>query len=109
MTDALTAANSRIVAATTRTLYLALITAALSVASQAASVAAGPFNWTGALTGVIVLAAGFQTLTAHRQFARLAPEHARPWMTRLAYLMFLVGSLLLGAGILAGLRRFTVG
>ena len=30
-------------------------------------------------------------------------------MTRLAYLMFLVGSLLLGAGILAGLRRFTVG
>ena len=100
-------ANEQLVMFTKRGIKYSLITAGFSVVSLAIGMWTRPFGWTGALTGIVVLCTGAQISIGHRQIARLAPEQARPWMPQLAYLMYIVGSLVLGAGILAAIRRFT--
>lgn len=100
-------ANEQRVMFSKRAIKFSLIAVALSVVSFAIGMWSHPFDWTGALYGLIVLGTGVQLSIQHRQIARLVPEQARPWMPRVAYLLYLVGSLLLGAGILAGIRRFT--
>lgn len=101
-----TSANTRSVTLARRVLFYSLLTAAISVANLAFSMSYQPFTWTGALTGVIVLGAGFQTANAHGLLARLAPEQARSWMMTLAYALYAGGSLLVGAGLLQAVQRF---
>lgn len=100
-------ANEQLVMFTKRALKYVLITAPLTVGAVAITMWGRPLGWPAILTGLMVLGTGAQVALQHRQIARLAPEQARPWIMQVAYVLYIMGSLLLGAGILAAIRRFT--
>lgn len=106
-TNSLSVANVRIAVLAVRMIWLSLLIAALTAIPEVLDTFNRPLRWTAAFAGAIVLCSGFQIANAHRQLARIAPPRARPWMPAVSYFMYLVGSLLLGSGMLVGVRLLT--
>ena len=103
--DALRAAQTRLVILTWRGVWLNLVVVTSSVAALAASAYHRPFPWTGTLTGVIVALVGVQLWLADGQFTRLGTDRPHGWVRPLALAFLVAGAAFFVWGLLAAAHR----